>query len=963
MKTISLPWVHLGEIIKQTTISLRISLDKIPKNKEKCWAQIFVNNSNSALSCPYRFIEENKNLSQRQRLCLDIFTNNSSIVIKKNSFLLSNYHLSSLFLLTDAISIEIKNIGTIAPQPDNSSIKAALTKIDNNENGIYFFAATYKGEKIIEPKILGNNECLLLDNKLRLYRLNAVLTPSEAKSILDSEILPINALGELDVNKTFENISSLGVDFSCLKLLSKNSNPKEKIILRIILIAASDPPFFALRAHLVTKLFNENQSDEVEIPANGALPLIFAFSNQNKNRNNTEINTVNLIKRSTNLEEKARNLLFNLGAKATNKHRGFVINGENATILLNKIKNKSLPKWLYIDKEILPQIIHLPSIPKLLINYKNNTKSNILTATIDLGNITTKKLSFEMIKNAATNGSFCILFNEETIITFDKHLLYILNVLNENLEFKSLHSKEELGIAQAALLIKQLGTKINLCCSEKLKKRLYLFNSKLTSQDLSLPKMLITRLRPYQHDALAWMSQLDRSGIGRLLADDMGLGKTLMVLSLLAKIKERSKQKINLVIAPTSVIDVWSQEAKSHLPGLNVHIWHGPNRNKYLKIAKNSDILITSYATLRRDTDYFSKHFSFRYLIIDEAQNLKNSKTENWKAAKKIKAEQKIALSGTPIENRIEDLWSIIEIIAPKVLGSEKSFQKNYSNKIAKGNTQKINELRERIKPIVLRRRKNIVESDLPDKIESIIRCEMQIDQRKFYYNIIKSIQKKISPLLDSTNSFKNRISLLAALTHLRQACCDPRLVTFQKSENVSCAKYKLLFKILNKCFSMGRRVIIYSQFVKMQQYIHDLLRKMNITDSLWLHGASKKRSEIISKFQDLNGPKVIVVSLKAGGTGITLTAADTIIFYDPWWNPAVEEQASDRAHRIGQTKTVHVIKLICKNCIEEQILKLSQSKRKIADSVLTINGLGIKNISLEDIKKLLVTEFNRKEN
>ncbi len=963
MNTISLPWVHLGEIVKQTTVRLRICLDRIPENTEKSWARIFVGDSSSALTDPHKFVEENKALSQRQRLCLNIFTHNSSVMVRKNGFLLSNHHLDTLLLLADVVSIEIQNFGTVVLQPNGSIIKAALTKTANNESGISFFAATHKGEKILEPKVLGSHECLLLDDKLRLYRLDAILTPHEAKSILDSEILPIKAFGELDVNETFETIASLGVDFSCLKLLAKPSEPEEKIILRTILTAAPNHPFFGLRAHLVTELSHDDQSDEIEIPAKGSLPLVFAFSKSLENEDGETKREINLIKRPTTREEKARNLLFALGAKATSKHKGFVIGGHSASTLLGKIQNGYLPKWLHVDDEVLPQVIQLSSMPSLNITYKNDTGDNILTTRLDLGPVQGHKISFAMLRGAAEDGSFSFLSDNDTIITFGQSLFDSLSVINENLELKSLHEPQELGIAQAALLIKQLGSKINLDCSADLKKRLCLFDSKLTPQDLSLPKMLTTALRPYQHDALAWLSQLDRNGIGRLLADDMGLGKTLMILSLLAKVKERSKQKPNLVVSPTSVIDVWSLEADKHLPGLNVHIWHGPDRTDNLELAKDTDVLVTSYAILRRDADYLSEHFSFRYLIMDEAQHLKNPRTESWKAAKKVNAEQKIALSGTPIENRVDDLWSIIEIIAPQALGSERFFQRTYSSKIAKGDIQKTHQLKERIRPIVLRRRKTDVESDLPAKIENTVRCEMQPDQREFYYSIVRSVQKEISPMLNSTIASQNRMPLLAALTRLRQACCDPRLVPAKTAKDISCAKSKLLFETLSECFSMDRRVIIYSQFVKMQQYIHDLLREMNITNALWLHGGSKNRSEIVNKFQSPNGPKVIVVSLKAGGTGITLTAADTVIFYDPWWNPAVEDQAADRAHRIGQTKAVHVIKLICENSIEEQILRLSQAKRQTADSVLTSDGLGTRNISIEDIQKLLMIEFDRSTN
>jgi SNF2 family DNA or RNA helicase len=236
----------------------------------------------------------------------------------------------------------------------------------------------------------------------------------------------------------------------------------------------------------------------------------------------------------------------------------------------------------------------------------------------------------------------------------------------------------------------------------------------------------------------------------------------------------------------------------------------------------------------------------------------------------------------------------------------------------------------------------------------------MAPDQAEFYRQIIAATQSDLKELLHTPGDPRARIPLLAALTRLRQACCDPRLIIGEHGDSLSSTKLQMLSDLLVDFLASGRRIIIYSQFVKMQRLIHDLLTKIGVSDALWLHGGTRDRAEVVRRFQDPDGPRVIVVSLKAGGTGVTLTAADTVIFYDPWWNPAIEDQAADRAHRIGQTKTVHVVKLICAGSIEEQIHQLSLSKREHAESVLTTDRVGLRTLTLEDIQQLISHEIER---
>ena len=440
----------------------------------------------------------------------------------------------------------------------------------------------------------------------------------------------------------------------------------------------------------------------------------------------------------------------------------------------------------------------------------------------------------------------------------------------------------------------------------------------------------------------------------------MGLGKTLMAMSLLAKVKEERGDKPNLVVAPTSVLDVWVDEAKRHVPDLRVLKWHGRERKGLDKKAKNVDIIVTSYALLRRDVDDALGKVKFRYMMLDEAQHVKNPSTEAWKAARQVDCEQRLALTGTPIENRVEELWSILDLVAPGLLGTARNFERRYARTIAKGDQARLEELRRRTKPVILRRKKEDVAKDLPPKIESIMRCEMTKEQRAIYLRVLAEVRSDVEKALNVHSKGRARAPILAALMRLRQVCCDPRLVLGDDGADAGSAKLNLFAEVMQEALASDRRVIVFSQFVEMQKLIHEQLKAIGVDDALWLHGGTRKRGEVVAAFQDPDGPKVIVVSLKAGGTGITLTQADTVIHYDPWWNPAVEDQATDRAHRIGQKKTVHVIKLACEDSIEERMLQLSADKRAAAEGVLGKDGPGPKSLSLDEIRGLIDAEAER---
>lgn len=961
MKYTPLPWIHLASAIRPSETPIRLVLDQFPRRNTRCMASLFVGSSDQPLSDLSKVLNSKLPLSARQKACLDLLFKSENYSTIRDKFYLSPWHICELFQFVGDIVIEIKSMGAIALSSHLATIKAELQQTEEG-HALNFVAKDSTGHILKSPEVLGNNQTFLLDRQLRLFLVDPPLHPSESLALLDSAPLPIEGLWQEEAFQTFDAIASQGVDLSCLCQLSVPPSKTPQIFLRALLKSDGNGSDVSLRLHLVSELSFDEVTDEVEIPSRGSMPPVLPLAIDAEKAKGKE-RPVHLVQRPTDKEEEAREILFKIGANAASTHRGFIARSQNAlNVLAHIAEADNLPEWLNVDRDLLPNIIRLPNTPVLNIAQQGDNWDQ-LVAHMDFGEQTRNiDIKFEQLVSAMEGDASALLAGEDTIMTFSPASKDTLKFVSEALELKDLRSRKPLSLVEAALIYRSICNSVEFTCSDALMQRLTSFTAGPIAKDRLLPSCVKTALRPYQHDALTWMSQLDRVGLGRLLADDMGLGKTLMVLSLLAKKKEEEGPKTSLVVAPTSVIDVWINEAKKHLADFSVYRWHGADRADRFEEIKNADLVVTSYALLRRDINDFLTKLHFRYLILDEAQNVKNPRTESWKSAGQIKADQKLALTGTPIENRVDDLWSILDLVAPGALGTERAFARRYSSPIAKGNIERLNELRQRVHPIILRRKKGDVENDLPPRIENILRCEMAPDQRALYFKILQSMKNEFGELLKRGATNRERISLLAALTRLRQTCCDPRIIAGGLNDSVSSAKAELFSEVVKECLSMGRRIIVYSQFVKMQRIIHELLEKAGVKDALWLHGGTKNRGDIIETFQSPSGPPVIVVSLKAGGTGVTLTAADTVIYYDPWWNPAVEDQAADRAHRIGQTKTVHLIKLICENSIEEQIVALAQRKRQSAENILTTDKAGPRSLTMEEISRLLQIELDRAE-
>mgnify|MGYP001826959207 FL=1 len=467
------------------------------------------------------------------------------------------------------------------------------------------------------------------------------------------------------------------------------------------------------------------------------------------------------------------------------------------------------------------------------------------------------------------------------------------------------------------------------------------------------PRTLKADLRPYQKEGFSWLVFLHELNSGGILADDMGLGKTIQTIALLLWAKGKYKKKLNLVVAPTSVVPNWEREISKFAPSLKTVVWQGPNRHQRAAEVEKADVMITSYALLRRDEELLQT-LDLRYVILDEAQHIKNPMSQTARSAKKLSSERRLALTGTPIENRLSELWSIFDFVSPGLLGQLKTFEERIARPIDRGDMETAQRLRATIKPFVMRRVKSDVAADLPDKIEQEMIVPLAEEQAKLYKQILRQVRKSVLSEVEKQGISKSQIQILAALTRLRQVACDPRLMKLPDTdfEAEDSGKLGALLEIIDEAIDGGHRVLVFSQFVTMLTYIREALDADGISYE-YLDGSTKDRLDKVDRFNDDPSVPVFLISLKAGGTGLNLTGADTVVHFDPWWNPAGEDQATDRAHRIGQTKNVNVYKLIAAGTVEEKILELSAKKRQLVSNVLSTEGSPLKGLTKADVENL----------
>jgi superfamily II DNA or RNA helicase len=496
--------------------------------------------------------------------------------------------------------------------------------------------------------------------------------------------------------------------------------------------------------------------------------------------------------------------------------------------------------------------------------------------------------------------------------------------------------------------------RINLDAAGEAKKLLKKIENFKEIESIPVPKKFKGKLRPYQKQGLDWLNFLHEFGFGGILADEMGLGKTVQTLSFLQHLKDNGNKKPTLIIVPTSIITNWYYEAQRFTPDLKVLVLHGPGRKTLFSKIRDHDLIITSYALLRLDYRELER-VSYSCLILDEAQNIKNDQAATTKAAKSIRAERRLALSGTPTENRPMELWSIMDFLMPGYLGTGDFFKKHFEKPILEIGTQHpaAEHLRAKVKPFLLKRKKADVEKDLPPKVESVIHVEMTPAQQAIYVEMLADIRPRIMGEIAEKGVAGASVSILAALLRLRQICNHPQSIdAFKDFKDLNSGKFNALQELIEEALDSNRKILLYSQFVSMLGLMREWLDQKGIP-YLYLDGRTKNRQDLVDKFNKEDSTRLFLISLKAGGVGLNLTGADTVVIYDPWWNPAVEDQAADRAHRIGQKKAVAVYRLVTENSIEQRIMDLKAKKAQLVDALLNDRGISTLKLSKADIESL----------
>lgn len=520
---------------------------------------------------------------------------------------------------------------------------------------------------------------------------------------------------------------------------------------------------------------------------------------------------------------------------------------------------------------------------------------------------------------------------------------------NQTLRLSKLHAMRllELDIAMGAAKLRWLG-------GERLRRMAEKLTQFKGVQTVQPPIEFQGQLRPYQLEGLSWLQFLREYELSGILADDMGLGKTVQALSHILLEKTSGRMTLpSLIAAPTSLMFNWKMETHRFAPDLKILILHGADRKNAFDNLADYDLILTTYALLVRDKDILLKQ-PFYFFILDEAQCIKNAKTQAAQIALQIQAKHRLCLTGTPMENHLGELWSLFHFMMPGLLGEQTQFTRSFRTPIEKhGDQERRAHLNRRIAPFMLRRTKDKVLQELPEKIETIHYVELDGSQRDLYETIRISMQKKVRDQIAQLGLGRSHIIILEALLKLRQVCCDPRLLKIANAQkkNAPSAKLDLLMTLITELLAEGRRILLFSQFTEMLGLIEETLIKENIA-YVKLTGKTHDRQTPVEQFQSGKVP-LFLISLKAGGTGLNLTAADTVIHYDPWWNPAVENQATDRAHRIGQDKTVFVYKLVAKGTVEEKILEMQHHKKALMEGLFSNETTSKTALSEEDLRHL----------
>ena len=658
-------------------------------------------------------------------------------------------------------------------------------------------------------------------------------------------------------------------------------------------------------------------------------------------------------------ENKAINLFKKTGFMYYAKEECFILPEDDKiyNFLANDI-NEYMQKFeVMVTENFKSKEIKQPKIGSLGVKIENNLLeidfSNLNVNLDELQEIM-EKYSLKKKYHKLKDGSF-INLEENPDIEFIDKLVTGMDISYEDLKEKEIRLPVNRSLYLNQLLKTISNTQVNK--NEEYKKIIKGTNKENIEDEINVPQSLEKTLRYYQKTGYKWLKTLDNYKFGGILADDMGLGKTIQMLSIiLGDLEEEKGHRASIVICPSSLTLNWQNEAHKFTEKIKTLVIKGNanERKNQIKEINKYDLVITSYDLLKRDIEvYKEEKYHFRFAIADEAQYLKNSNTQNAKAVKIIIADTRYALTGTPIENSLSELWSIFDYIMPGYLFTYKKFKTMYETPIVKDNDIKaMNKLKMLIEPFVLRRTKKEVLTELPEKTITVLNNQMKEEQEKIYLNYLAQAKQEVAETINIRGFEKSHIQILVALTRLRQICCHPSL--FIKDYKEGSSKLEQCIEIVKDATEAGHKILLFSGYTAMFEIIEKELKQLDIK-YFKLTGSTKvdERIKMVDEFNESKEVKLFLISLKAGGTGLNLTGADMVIHYDPWWNASAENQATDRAYRIGQKNNVQVYKLITKNSIEEKIYELQQKKSKLIDNVLDTNTSFISKLSKEDIMNL----------
>ena len=855
--------------------------------------------------------------------------------LSENSIILNSAGLDEIFeiLKNKNVSFEKDFVMEIVQfVPENPNIEFNLEKTDSNEYIIVPSIDIYK-VNILRGK---NYTYVLQDNKL--YRCNEDYTKSTIKLL---EIFRQNYLKEVLLGE-----EQLKEFFSIIMPKVKNS-----IIIKDIdeeKIERYKPK------ELIVKVFLDFDKNNYLIA-----DVNFCYDDESFNPLEQNIN----IKATRNIveETKALNVIRKSGFMYNPHNLKFILPNEQKIyeFLSNDI-NYYIRKYdVLVTDNFKNKQIKQPKIGSIGLKVENNLLSiDLNNINIDLDELKDIMESYDLKKkyHRLKNGEFLSLEENKDIEFIDKL------VKGTDIDYKDLkQGTVRLPVYRTLYLdkiLKDVGN-TEIIKNNEYKKFAHGLDKDKVEEEIPIPQNFENILRYYQKTGFKWLKVLDKYKFGGILADDMGLGKTIQLLSVITAYinsTPESERRASFVVSPSSLTLNWQSEANKFAKDLKTLVIQGNAQERKEKIDNidKYDLVITSYDLLKRDIElYENKDYCFRYIIADEAQYLKNSNTQNAKSIKEIKADTRYALTGTPIENSLAELWSIFDFIMPGYLFNYRTFKSLYEIPIVKDtDLSAMKKLKMLIEPFILRRTKKEVLTELPDKTITILKSEMKEEQEKIYLSYLADAREEVANEININGYERSQIKILAALTRLRQICCHPGLFIEGYTEGSS--KLDQCIEILKDGVASGHKILLFSGYTSMFEFIEEELNKNNIK-YFKLTGATKveERIDLVNKFNEYKDIKVFLISLKAGGTGLNLTGADMVIHYDPWWNSSAENQATDRAYRIGQKNNVQVYKLITENSIEEKIYELQQKKSELIENMLDTETTFINKLSKEDIINL----------